>query len=181
VRKISDHPTKHPERNIGQEQQNQVDRDGPVAKIGKVAEQVAGAGIRRRWDRSAGVDRSISLRDDISPRIPMGFGYSANGAKSSGRRIENVIAQAYGPIYAGRPVPPSTNAGAGYLFSYFAYFGYWAIAINLILLFPDRYCALGFGRVSEIFLTPLLAALSLATLKFLEADYSTVWLSHGTA
>ena len=71
------------------------------------------------------------------------------------------------------------SAGAGYPFVWYAYFGLagglfaaaaaWLLDILVLALF----------HIEEVMLVPALSALSVATLKFIEADYTVVWVSHG--
>jgi hypothetical protein len=113
---------------------------------------------------------------------PMGIGAVPRIARALGTEIidgPNVIGRTYGPLYYGHEVPPTISAGAGFIFSYFAYFGKWSIPVNLMLVWLTDIVILFYRFINKVLLLPTVAAMTLANLKFLESDYSAVWLTHG--
>jgi hypothetical protein len=91
----------------------------------------------------------------------------------------NLIGQTYGPMYYGHDVPSTIHANAGYVFSYFAYLGYAAIFLNLALLFLLDVSLWVLVRVRRGLFIPILAAMTIAALKFVQSEYFAVWLTHG--
>ncbi len=74
---------------------------------------------------------------------------------------------------------PTISASTGFIFANYAYFGPLAIAINIALILLLDIALFAFVRVNAFLLVPLLGALTPVSFKFLEAEYLTIWLTHG--
>ncbi len=87
------------------------------------------------------------------------------------------------PNYIGLKYVPgalsSVSAGAGYLFTYYSYFGTPSLVISVIGLWFLDIAVLLFERLSDYLLLPCVAAVSLTTLAFISGDYTTGWVTHG--
>ena len=90
-----------------------------------------------------------------------------------------VIGLEYGPQYYGRPVADTLWASAGYWLTYYGYFGPLALLLLPILLWLSDIAVGVYRYLPAPFCLPLAAALSLALMRFLESDYTAVWLTHG--
>lgn len=73
----------------------------------------------------------------------------------------------------------SVSAVAGYLFTYYSYFGIAALFLSLLGLWFLDVAILIYERLSSVLLLPCIAAVSLSILSFISSDYTTVWLTHG--
>lgn len=73
----------------------------------------------------------------------------------------------------------STTAGAGYLFTYCAYFGLTSLLFSVVGLWFLDVAVLIYERLSNVMLLPCVAAASLSILSFISSDYTVVWLTHG--
>jgi len=91
----------------------------------------------------------------------------------------NLIGTTYGPLYYGHPVMSSTSAGAGFLFSYYAYFGLWALPIALALLLVLDSVVYVYRRLPPALCLVLASDLTVQTMLFLQADLTTVFVTHG--
>jgi hypothetical protein len=83
-----------------------------------------------------------------------------------------------GMQYAFQPLP-SISATAGYLLTYYSYFGPSALVIALVGLMALDVAVLVMTRLATPLFLPCLAAISLATLMFIQSDYTVVWFTHG--
>lgn len=73
----------------------------------------------------------------------------------------------------------TVNANAGYLFSYYGYFGLLALPLCLICLWILDLVVLTYRRLSTSVLVPTIAALMLSCVAFALSDYTTVIITHG--
>jgi len=76
---------------------------------------------------------------------------------------------------------PTVSAGAGYLLTYYSYFGVASLLISLIGLWLLDMAVYVYGKLSPSFLIPCVSAVSLSTLSFISSDYTTVLVTHGFA
>jgi hypothetical protein len=91
----------------------------------------------------------------------------------------NIIGLAYASHYYGSPVIESISATAGYLFSSYGYMGIAAFPLSLLGLWLTDISVLVYRKLSKHILIPCVASISLATLMFVQSDYTVVWLTHG--
>lgn len=91
----------------------------------------------------------------------------------------SLIGKTYGPAYYGRPVPDSIWASAGYWFTYYGYFGRYAFVLLPILLWLTDIALWVYRRSNPAFHLAMAGAISLSVTKFLDGDYTAVWLTHG--
>jgi len=89
--------------------------------------------------------------------------------------VPNII----GLVYSDGSKVTSTTAGAGYLFTYYAYFGLTSLLFSIIGLWFLDVALLVYERLSNVMLLPCVAAASLSILSFISSDYTVVWLTHG--
>ena len=73
----------------------------------------------------------------------------------------------------------SVSAVAGYLFTYYSYFGITSVIFSLFGLWLLDVALLVYKRLSNVMLLPCIAAANLSILSFISSDYTTVWLTHG--
>lgn len=73
----------------------------------------------------------------------------------------------------------SVSAVAGYLFTYYSYFGIASLLFSVLFLWFLDVALLVYKRLSNGMLLPCMAAASLSILSFISSDYTTVWLTHG--
>ncbi len=73
----------------------------------------------------------------------------------------------------------SVSASAGYLFTYYSYFGMASLLFSIFCLWLLDVAILVYERLSNVMLLPCIAAVSLSILSFISSDYTTVWLTHG--
>jgi len=73
----------------------------------------------------------------------------------------------------------SVSAVAGYLFTYYSYFGIAALFFSILGLWLIDVALLVYERLSNVMLLPCIAAISLSILAFISSDYTVVWLTHG--
>jgi hypothetical protein len=76
---------------------------------------------------------------------------------------------------------PTVSAGAGYLLTYYSYFGVASLLVSLIGLWLLDLAVSVYKSLSRAFLIPCVSAVSLSTLSFISSDYSTVLITHGFA
>jgi len=76
---------------------------------------------------------------------------------------------------------PTVSAGAGYLLTYYSYFGVASLLISLIALWLLDMAVYVYEKLSHSFLIPCVSAVSLSTLSFISSDYTTVLVTHGFA
>jgi hypothetical protein len=91
----------------------------------------------------------------------------------------NLIGRTYGPRHYGHAVSPTISAGSSFIFSYPLYFGYSGVLLAIIGLWLVDLALIAFFWIARPLILPLLGALTPAALKFVEADYTAVWLTHG--
>ena len=91
----------------------------------------------------------------------------------------NIIGLAYASRYYGLPVMESISATAGYLFSSYGYIGIAALPLSLLGLWLTDVSILVYRRLGGYILIPCVASISLATLMFVQSDYTVVWITHG--
>jgi len=73
----------------------------------------------------------------------------------------------------------SVSAGAGYLLSYYSYFGPLSIIVSLAGLWMLDIALYVYLVLRDSLLIPCVAAVSLSTLAFISSDYTTVLVTHG--
>lgn len=73
----------------------------------------------------------------------------------------------------------SISAGASYVFSYYSYFGMLSFPISLIGLWLLDIALWFYKRLTDDLLLPCVASVSIASLAFIQADYTVAWLTHG--
>jgi hypothetical protein len=73
----------------------------------------------------------------------------------------------------------SVSAVAGYLFTYYSYFGISSLMFSLMGLWFLDVAIIIYGKLSHALLLPCIAAISVSTLSFISSDYTTVWITHG--
>jgi len=73
----------------------------------------------------------------------------------------------------------SVTACAGYLFTYYSYFGMASLLLSILCLWFLDVAVLVYKRLSNVMLLPCISAVSLSILSFVSSDYTTVWLTHG--
>jgi hypothetical protein len=83
-----------------------------------------------------------------------------------------------GNVYAYSGID-TVSAGAGFLFTYYSYFGMWALPISLAGLWLLDLAVPLYRLLDPRLLVPTLSAASFSTINFISADYTTVWLTHG--
>lgn len=88
--------------------------------------------------------------------------------------VPNFIAYQYYPW-----ATETMSAPAGYIFSYYSYFGIASLVISLIGLCLLDIALLVYRRLSNYILLPAISAIAVSTVSFLSTDYLTVWLTHG--
>jgi oligosaccharide repeat unit polymerase len=71
------------------------------------------------------------------------------------------------------------SAGTGFLFSYYAMFGYLTLIPSVAALLLVDLILFFSLRINIKLLVPLVACLAQPSIGFINADFSTVWLSHG--
>jgi hypothetical protein len=76
---------------------------------------------------------------------------------------------------------PTVSAGAGYLLTYYSYFGIPSLLISLIGLWLLDTAVCVYQKLSRPLLIPCISAVSLSTLSFISSDYTTVMVTHGFA
>jgi len=80
------------------------------------------------------------------------------------------------PNYIGLRYQPNTgptvSAGAGYLLTYYSYFGVASLLISLIGLWLLDMAVYVYEKLSPSFLIPCVSAVSLSTLSFISSDYT---------
>jgi hypothetical protein len=89
------------------------------------------------------------------------------------------------PNYIGLRYQPNAgstiSAGAGYLLTYYSYFGATSLILSLIGLWLIDMAVYVYDKLSGALLVPCVAAVSLTTLSFISSDYTTVLITHGFA
>lgn len=89
------------------------------------------------------------------------------------------------PNYIGLRYQPNAgstiSAGAGYLLTYYSYFGATSLILSLIGLWLIDLAVYVYDKLSGSLLVPCVAAVSLTTLSFISSDYTTVLITHGFA
>jgi hypothetical protein len=88
--------------------------------------------------------------------------------------VPNLIGLKYGE----RPLA-TVSAVAGYLFTYYSYFGIFSLIFSLMGVWFLDVAIIIYGKLSHHLLLPCIAAISVSTLSFISSDYTTVWLTHG--
>jgi hypothetical protein len=88
--------------------------------------------------------------------------------------VTNYIGLRYQP-HAG----PTVSAGAGYLLTYYSYFGIISLLISLIGLLLLDMAVFVYKKLSRPILIPCISTVSLTTLSFISSDYTTVMVTHG--
>lgn len=87
------------------------------------------------------------------------------------------------PIFIGRMYLPhptfESHCDAGYLLTYYSYFGMMSLPISIALLFALDLILPIYKRLSSALLVPCIAATALAMLEFIQSDYTTVLITHG--
>jgi hypothetical protein len=73
----------------------------------------------------------------------------------------------------------TVSAVAGYLFTYYSYFGISSLIFSLVGLWFLDVAIIIYGKLSPHLLLPCIAAISVSTLSFISSDYTTAWLTHG--
>lgn len=73
----------------------------------------------------------------------------------------------------------TTTAGAGYLFTYYSYFGLTSLLFSILGLWFLDLALLVYKRLSNVMFLPCIAAASLSILSFISSDYTVVLLTHG--
>jgi hypothetical protein len=73
----------------------------------------------------------------------------------------------------------SVSAVAGYLFTYYSYFGIASLFFSILCLWILDVALLVYERLTPVMLLPCVAAASLSILSFISSDYTVVWLTHG--
>lgn len=76
---------------------------------------------------------------------------------------------------------PTVSAGAGYLLTYYSYFGIISLLISLIGLWLLDMAIFVYKKLSQPLLIPCISVVSLSTLSFISSDYTTVMVTHGFA
>ena len=115
---------------------------------------------------------------------PMGIGAIPKLASLFGVEpldAPNIIGLIYAPQYYGMPVMGSISATSGYLFGLYGYFGIISLPVSLLALWVTDISIYFYNRLELFALIPCLASISLATLMFLQSDYTVVILTHGFA
>jgi hypothetical protein len=102
---------------------------------------------------------------------------SALGVESI--RLPMVIGQYYGPAYYGDEVATHFSANTGLLFTAYACFGLFGLPLALAMLLCCDLPLVLLRLLPRPWLVPALGATSVAVLKFIQSDYTTVWLTHG--
>jgi hypothetical protein len=102
---------------------------------------------------------------------------SALGVESI--RLPMVIGQYYGPAYYGDEVATHFSANTGFLFTAYACFGLFGLPLALAMLLCCDLPLVLLRLLPRPWLVPALGATSVAVLKFIQSDYTTVWLTHG--
>lgn len=80
--------------------------------------------------------------------------------------------------YANDPLA-SVSAVAGYVFSYFGYFGWISLPVSFAGLWFADIAVLALRKLPDALLLPTLAALTRACLSFTDTDYTTIWVTQG--
>ena len=75
----------------------------------------------------------------------------------------------------------SVSAGAGYLLTYYSYFGPLSIIVSLIGLWLLDMALYVYMALRHSFLIPCVSAVSLSILSLISSDYTTVLITHGFA
>jgi hypothetical protein len=91
----------------------------------------------------------------------------------------NLIGLAYASQNYGEQVLKSVSATSGYLFSSYGYLGIVAFPLALLGLWLTDIAVMIFRRLNKFILIPCMASISLASLMFIQSDYTVVWLTHG--
>jgi len=73
----------------------------------------------------------------------------------------------------------TVSAVAGYLFTYYSYFGIASLFFSIVCLWILDVALLVYERLSDVMLLPCVAGASLSILSFISSDYTVVWLTHG--
>lgn len=73
----------------------------------------------------------------------------------------------------------SVSAVAGYLFTYYSYFGIFSLIFSIMGVWFLDVAIIIYGKLSHHLLLPCIAAISVSTLSFISSDYTTTWLTHG--
>lgn len=94
-------------------------------------------------------------------------------------RLPMVIGQYYGPAYYGGEVAKHFSANTGFLFTAYASFGLFGLPLALAMLLCCDLPLVLLRLLPRPWLVPTLGATSVAVLKFIQSDYTTVWLTHG--
>lgn len=102
---------------------------------------------------------------------------SALGVESM--RLPMVIGQYYGPAYYGDEVATHFSANTGFLFTAYACFGLYGLPLALAMLLCCDLPLILLRLLPRPWLVPAMGATSVAVLKFIQSDYTTVWLTHG--
>lgn len=104
----------------------------------------------------------------------VGFPRIAELLGMSSVNIPNLIGTKYGDYSL-----DTVSASAGYLFTMFSYIGWLSILFNLLGLHLIDIILMPMSRLNVALLLPLIALSYLITLKFIQSDYTVVWLTHG--
>lgn len=94
-------------------------------------------------------------------------------------RLPMVIGQYYGPAYYGDEVATHFSANTGFLFTTYACFGLFGLPLALAMLLCCDLPLILLRLLPRSWLVPAMGATSVAVLKFIQSDYTTVWLTHG--
>jgi hypothetical protein len=94
-------------------------------------------------------------------------------------KLPMVIGQYYGPAYYGNEVATHFSANTGFLFTAYACFGLYGLPLALAMLLCCDLPLILLRLLPRAWLVPAMGATSVAVLKFIQSDYTTVWLTHG--
>ncbi|MCG3143550.1 MAG: hypothetical protein HONDAALG_00899 [Gammaproteobacteria bacterium] len=94
-------------------------------------------------------------------------------------RLPMVIGQYYGPAYYGDEVATHFSANTGFLFTAYACFGLLGLPLALAMLLCCDLPLILLRLLPRSWMVPAMGATSVAVLKFVQSDYTTVWLTHG--
>lgn len=84
-----------------------------------------------------------------------------------------------GLYYGEKNILASVSNTAGYLFTYYSYFGIYSIIFSILGLFLLDVGIYVYMILNDHLLIPCIAATTLAILLFIQTDYTTAWLTHG--
>jgi hypothetical protein len=90
--------------------------------------------------------------------------------------LPNLMALTYGK----NPLP-TASANAGYLLTYYSYFGMPSLLLSLPGLLLSDVAVIAYLYMDDDLLLPSMSAIALSTLMFILSDYTTVFITHGFA